>query len=65
MGVKITCMGCGASHTFTSISVAREAKWKFQEAEVGAKTAFITLCPDCNNRTIFEDVVRAKAKATK
>lgn len=63
MGIKITCMECGANHKFVTVQAAREAKWKFQEAEVGPETVFITLCPECNNRTIFEDVVRKKAGA--
>jgi len=56
-------MECGETDVFITFAKAKEARWKIDNAEIGTKTVIITLCPECNNASIFESIVRQMAKS--
>lgn len=59
MGIKMVCNSCGKADTFVTIGEARRAGWMFQDAEINGKYTPVTLCPSCNSRWKYEEVVRS------
>ena len=55
-------MNCKAQASFRTFDIAEKAGWKIASAEVGVGWTIITLCPDCNSRSMFDSIVEAIAK---
>lgn len=63
MTVNVTCMNCKEKDRFGTFDNAKKAGWKIASVEIGVRGVIITLCPGCNNRSIFNSVVEAMAKS--
>jgi len=64
MSIKMVCNRCGETETFITISKARKAGWMFKDAEIDGGYTPVTLCPNCNSKWNYEEVIRELIRKT-